>query len=83
MRGSVFTWTRTWHPFAGTEGIGVPFVTVIVALDEAPIRLTGLLDGPDEGMAIGLPLDGAIGETPIAEDRIPSIRWRIRRPEGA
>ncbi len=79
--GSVFTWTRTWHPFGGLEGIGVPFVTVVVALEGAgQTRMVGILDGADAGLQIGAKVEGRVGDTPFGGDRIPSLRWRLSSP---
>ena len=79
--GSVFTWTRTWHPFGGLEGIARPFVTVVVALDGADhTRLVGILEGDEGGVAIGAPVMGHIGETTFAGQAIPALRWRLASP---
>jgi uncharacterized OB-fold protein len=78
MTGTIFTWTRTWHPFGGTEHIARPFVPVVVTLDGAPVRLIGLLEQTDADVKIGLPVDGAPATTRIGDDDIPSIRWSLR-----
>jgi uncharacterized OB-fold protein len=78
MRGTIFTWTRTWHPFAGTEGIGVPFVSVVVSLDDAPVRLTGLLAEIGADVRIGAGVEGAASVTRIGDDDVPAIRWSLR-----
>ena len=78
MRGALFTWTRTWHPFAGTEQIGVPFVPVVVTLDAAPVRLTGLLVETDADVKIGLAVEGVVSATRIGDDDLPAIRWSLR-----
>jgi uncharacterized OB-fold protein len=77
MRGTIFTWTRTWHAFGGTEAIGVPFVPVVVSLDGAPIRLTGLLDQVDADVRIGAAVEGAASATPIGDESVPAIRWSL------
>lgn len=78
MTGAVYSWTRTWHPFGGTEGIGIPFVTVVVELPEAGgRRLTGVLEGETEAVAIGAPVRGEVGETLFTGQLIPTIRWRL------
>lgn len=77
LTGTVFTWTRTWHPFGGTEAFEKPFVTLIVALDTVPIRLTGVLEGEEGGIAIGAPVTGRIGATAFAGSQIPALRWRM------
>jgi uncharacterized OB-fold protein len=66
MKGRVFSWTRTWHPFDGSEGIGVPYVSLIVALPQAGHRrVLGLLDGDDAGLAIGAAVSGRASETVV------------------
>lgn len=78
MEGLIYSWTRTHHPFGGTEGIGVPFVTVVVELPAAGgLRLTGVLEGDTRDVAIGAPVAGAVGETPFNGMAIPTIRWRL------
>jgi uncharacterized OB-fold protein len=78
MRGTIFTWTRTWHAFSGTEAIGVPFVSVVVSLDDAPVRLTGLLAETRADVRIGAAVEGAASVTRIGDDDVPSIRWSLR-----
>jgi uncharacterized protein len=77
LAGTVFSWTRSWHPFAGTEGIGHPYVSVVVELQSAGCRLLGLLEGAEESLRIGSAVRGHIGETPIGDRHIPGLRWRL------
>jgi uncharacterized OB-fold protein len=77
MKGAIFTWTRTWHPFGGTQAIGVPFVSVVVSLDEAPVRLTGLLAETDADVRIGAAVEGTASVTRIGDDDVPAIRWNL------
>ncbi|HKY92565.1 MAG TPA: zinc ribbon domain-containing protein [Nevskiaceae bacterium] len=78
MTGRVFSWTRTWHPFGGSEGIGVPYVSLIVELPQAGgRRVIGLLAGDEAGLAVGTPVRGEAAETVVGDTRIPSLRWRI------
>lgn len=79
MTGRVYSWTRTHHRFGGTEAIDLPFVTVVVELPEAGgIRLTGLLDGDTEAVAVGAAVTGAVDETVFNGAPIPTIRWRLK-----
>jgi uncharacterized OB-fold protein len=79
MIGRIYSWTRTHHPFGGTEGIGVPFVTVVVELPGAGgIRLTGVLEGDTAMVAIGAAVAGAVRETLFDGMAIPTIRWRLK-----
>ena len=76
MRATVFSWTRTWHRFGGTEAFELPFTNVLAAVDDCGIRLLGRLEGSDSAApAIGEPLVGRPGETVVGDDRIPTILW--------
>jgi uncharacterized OB-fold protein len=79
--GSVFTWVRTHREFMPELGVPVPFVTVVVALDGAPLRLVGLLR-EETGAAepvIGDRVAGVVEQPPSAA--WPVLRWR-RSEEG-
>ena len=76
MRATVFAWTRTWHRFGLTEGLELPFTSVVAEIDDCGIRLYGRLHDPDQrNPRTGEPLTGEIGETRVGEDRIPTIIW--------
>jgi uncharacterized OB-fold protein len=79
--GAIYTWTRTWHPFAGTEALGSPFVSLVVELAGAGRRrLTGVLEGDEHGLRIGAPVLGRAAEHDVAGRRVPAIRWRLEAP---
>lgn len=76
MAATIFTWTRTWHPFDGTQSLEVPFTTVLAEIDDCGIRLLGLLDDPDRvDPRIGEPISGRPGHTMNEGDAIPTILW--------
>jgi len=76
-RGTVYSWTRTWHPFAGAD-LPTPYVTLLVELPQAGnIRLLGLLDPPEVGLRIGAAVSGAAAVTRLAGRDIPALRWRL------
>lgn len=78
MRGHVFSWTRSWHAFAGAESLGVPYVSLIVELPQAgDLRVLGVLEGDDTTLAIGAQVRGEASATRFGDSRIPSIRWRL------
>ena len=78
MRGYIFSWTRSWHAFGGSEGLGVPYVSLIVELPQAGNRrVLGVLAGDESGLAIGAKVIGAAGATPFEGRSIPSLRWTI------
>jgi uncharacterized OB-fold protein len=77
MHGEIYSWTRTWHPFEGTETLGSPFVTLSVALPQAGgVRLMGLLDG-DAEPAIGATVTGHSDVSRVYGRDIPVIRWQV------
>jgi uncharacterized OB-fold protein len=77
-RGEIYSWTRTWHPFGGTEALNLPFVSLVVSLPAAGgVRLTGLLDGDETGLAIGAAVAGAPSEVAVAGRTVPALRWRL------
>ena len=76
MRGTIFSWTRTWHRFGFTESLDLPFVSIVATVDDCGIRLLGRLDDPDRiDPVIGEPISGAIGATRVGERDIPTIIW--------
>ena len=76
MRATVFSWTRTWHRFAMTETLELPFSSVVVEIADCGVRLLGRFDDPDQdNPRIGEPLVGRPGETAVGERRIPTIIW--------
>jgi uncharacterized OB-fold protein len=77
MSGAIYSWTRTWHPFAGTETLGHPYCTVSVELPQAgSIRLFGLLDAPDAA-AIGVKVQGRVANSHVLGRDVPAIRWQV------
>ena len=75
--GRIFTWARAQHPFAGTEGLGLPYTSVLVELPDAGgIRLLGLLDGDTEPR-IGAPVTGAVTTTHAFDRDVPAWRWSV------
>ena len=77
LTGAIFTWTRTWHKFAGTERLDKPFVTLLVSLTDVPVRLLGVLEGVEEGVRIGAAVTGCIDHTRFGDQSVPAIRWRL------
>ncbi|HZQ36007.1 MAG TPA: OB-fold domain-containing protein [Dehalococcoidia bacterium] len=76
-RGTVYSWTRTCHPFA-SEDLPPPYVTLLVELPQAgKIRLLGLLDPAEAKPWIGAAVVGAPGATRIGGRDIPALRWRL------
>lgn len=77
MRGVIYSWTRVWHPFEGTEAFGSPFVTLSVALPQAgDLRLMGVLEGEGDP-AIGTSVVGHVAEVEVYGRTIPGLRWAV------
>jgi len=77
LTGTIFSWNRTHHRFGGTEGLPLPFTTLLVELEGSAIRLLGLFEGPQQDVRIGAAVTGRIDRTPYQETTIPSIRWSL------
>lgn len=76
MMGTVFSWTRTWHRFALTEGLELPFISAVLTVDDCGIRLLGRMDDPERiDPVIGEPVHGRVGMTEVAGRSIPTIIW--------
>jgi uncharacterized OB-fold protein len=75
-RATVFSWTRTWHRFALTEALELPFTTVLAEIHDCGVRLLGRLDDPDRiDPVIGEALSGRFATTVVGDDSIPTIIW--------
>jgi uncharacterized OB-fold protein len=77
LEGTVFTWTRTHHPFPGTEGLERPFVTALVTITGTPVRLLGILEGEQEGIGIEAPVTGRVLSAQESASGMAAIRWRL------
>lgn len=77
LAGTIFSWNRTHHRFGGTEGLPLPFTTLLVELDGSAIRLLGLLEGAEAHPHIGAAVTGRVERTSYQDTSIPSIRWSL------
>lgn len=77
LRGTVFSWTRTWQPFVPQFRELLPYVTVLVELpDAAGRRVLGLLLGdPGTDPVIGERLTGVIQPASDLTGGVPVLRW--------
>jgi uncharacterized OB-fold protein len=77
--GRVYSWIRSWQPFAPALANLTPFVTLLVELPHAgDRRLIGLLVGDETGLSIGAPVDGVIQSASALTCGRPILRWRLR-----
>ncbi|MFE7226888.1 Zn-ribbon domain-containing OB-fold protein [Nocardioides sp. NPDC057577] len=78
--GTVHTWVRSARAFMSELDVPVPYVTVLVQLDDVPVRLLGILLGEDPRPAIGDRVTGVIQQPANAE--WPVLRWQLAGGEG-
>ena len=73
--GTIFTWTRIWHPVHPALADRVPYLVVVVALDRAaPVRVIGnLLQEPDPSELIGSPVRASFEH----HDDFTLIQWSL------
>lgn len=76
--GTIYSWTRTWHPFAAELSGHLPFVVVLAELPAAGRRrLLGVLrDGDGADVRVGQAVKGEI-DLPTTDDGWPVLRWRL------
>lgn len=72
-RGVVYSWARSHRDFVSELDVRAPYITVLVQLDEAPVRLLGILEGA-EAIEIGDRMNGVVRRPLNAE--WPILRWR-------
>jgi uncharacterized protein len=77
LTGLVYSWIRTWHPFAPELAAHLPYTSVLVELPQAGgVRLLGLLvDGDGSEPAIGDPLEGRIQPASELTTGLAVLRW--------
>lgn len=76
--GDVYSWTRTWHSFGGAEGFTPPFVSLVVTLKDVPaVRLIGVLEGHESGLAIGASVAGRVHTVDFQGRPIPALSWSL------
>ncbi|MBB4613031.1 Zn-ribbon domain-containing OB-fold protein [Novosphingobium taihuense] len=76
LRATVYSWTRTWHRFALTEALDLPYVSIVAEIEDCGIRLMGRMDDPSpDDPAIGEAVVGRIDRTRVGDDAIPTIIW--------
>lgn len=78
MQGRIFSHARSWHAFAGAEGIAVPYVSLVVELPQAGNRrVLGLLRGDESALAIGAAVRGVAASTRVGDLQIPAMHWYL------
>ena len=77
-KGTIYSWTRTWHQFGAPPELGLPFAIAIVEFPEAGgRRLFGTMADPGVEIRIGQPVVGEVIETTFEGETIPALRWKL------
>ncbi|MEQ5837285.1 OB-fold domain-containing protein [Marinobacter sp. NFXS9] len=73
-RGRIYSWTRSWHDFGVPRDLPVPYVSVVVELDDAGgTRLLGTLASGEP--AIGLPVTATPHTSEFEGEALHCLRW--------
>jgi uncharacterized OB-fold protein len=76
--GSLFSWTRVWHPAREGLEAAVPYLAAVVEIPRAGgIRLVGnLLGDPARAPVIGEPLHGVFEDHPARPGGYALLHWQ-------
>ena len=78
LSGTIFSWARTWHEFGASKEFGLPYVSVVVEIDNAGgRRLLGTIAGNAENIRIGDRVHGEVISVNIEDESIPALRWHL------
>lgn len=80
--GVIFSWTRSWYAFDRVleRAKDVPYVTLVTELPQAGgSRIIGMLEGDEEGLAVGAKVRGEIKPPSEKTKWYPSVVWRLVR----
>lgn len=76
--GTIYSWIRTRLPFVPAYADLVPYVNVLVELEQAGgARLMGLLTEAEDGLAIGAPVTGTFQPPSSRTMDVPVLTWRL------
>jgi uncharacterized OB-fold protein len=72
-RGTIWSFTTTYHAFGRTWKEAVPYTVVVVQLEEGPRLTSNLVDADPEAIRIGLPVE-LLFEDVTSEATLPRFR---------
>jgi uncharacterized OB-fold protein len=76
--GTIYSWIRTHLPFVPAYADLLPYVNVLVELEQAGgARLMGLLTGTEDGLAIGARVAGSFQPPSSRTLDLPVLTWRL------
>jgi uncharacterized OB-fold protein len=78
LGGTVYSWTRTWYPFASQRAESLPYVVVLVEFEHAGgTRMLGVLTGDQLGLQRDAPVVGRIERPSDQTYGLPSVTWSL------
>ncbi|GAB3378758.1 OB-fold domain-containing protein [Spongiibacter taiwanensis] len=85
IAGVIYSWTRTWHNFGAPAEIELPYLSVVVEIDNAGgRRMMGVLDGDAQTpVAIGDRVSGSVYTVTVDGESVPALRWQRCVGNGA
>lgn len=74
-KGSIYSWTRAWHPVHPALAEHGPYLVVVVQLDDFPVLHIGnLLGDPMANIAAGMPVEAVFEDHPGGHTL---VQWRL------
>lgn len=77
--GRIFSWERSWYPVHPALRSGVPYVVVLVELEDAAgVRMLGnLLGDPHQDVVIGAEVEAVFEDHVAADPPFTLVQWRV------
>jgi uncharacterized OB-fold protein len=72
-RGTIWSYTTTYHGWSRAWREAVPYTVVVVQLDEGPRLTSNLVDAEPEAIRVGLPVEVVFDDV-TAEITLPKFR---------
>ena len=72
-RGTIWSFTTTYHGFSGAWKEAVPYTVVVVQLEEGPRMTSNLVDAAPDAIQVGLPVEVVFDDV-TPEVTLPKFR---------